>query len=501
MKIGKLVQKYIPEIFAYCEENPDELNNLLDEKYSKQKFGINFSFCREATIITGEKSKRYWKRIGPYDVCGKTVRVTNQWFDDNRPHFETYLKKKGIVNRKEVAENTTRDTNSEEDELVIRPAHERISQKKGIVPNSEEDEESGLEIEREDPEETITHPFNPERIKINTRHILVEQLVSRIKHKEIDLAPDFQRHRGIWNDEIRSRLIESLLLSIPIPVFYVAADKSDNWAVVDGVQRMSTIYDYVTGVFSLTRLEYLGLDGLKHDALPRSLQRRISETQLIVNVIEPGTPPEVMFNVFRRINTGGTMLNGQEIRHAIHPGPVRDYLKTLAESAEFIKATGGSIKPIRMADRECVLRFLAFYVHSPEKYDKGDLDGFLGNAMENINNMSSEKRDALGADFEKAMGAASAIFGEYAFRKRTSLDDRKRPISKILFEVWSVQLARCSPDQIRVLVKRREDVQRRFMQLIAEDDEFERAISLSTNTVRRVQKRFQAVKQLVEEFI
>ncbi len=364
-----------------------------------------------------------------------------------------------------------------------------------------EADESGLEIERDDPQEKITHPFNPEQIKINTRHILVEQLVSRIRYEEIDLAPDFQRHSNLWKIEQKSRLIESLLLRIPIPVFYVAADEADHWAVVDGVQRISTFYDYVTGVFPLTQLEYLELNGQKYDALPRPLQRRISETQLIVNVIEPGTPPEVMFNVFRRINTGGMMLNGQEIRHALNPGPVRDYLKTLAESAEFIKATGGSIKPARMADRECVLRFLAFYVHSPENYVTGDLDGFLANAMESINDMSSEKRDAFAADFKKAMRAAFDIFGEYAFRKRTSTSDRKRPISKILFEVWSAQLARCSPDQIRVLVERREDVQRRFMRLIAEDAEFERAISLSTNTVRRVQKRFQAVRQLVEEFI
>ena len=363
-----------------------------------------------------------------------------------------------------------------------------------------EEDESGVEIEREDPEEKIIHPFDPDQIKINTRPILVEQLVARIKHSEIDLAPDFQRHSNLWKDENRSRLIESLLLRIPIPVFYVAADEDDNWSVVDGVQRMSTIYDYVTGVFPLTRLEYLRLDGQKYDALPRPLQRRISETQFIVNVIEPGTPEEVMFNVFRRINTGGMMLNAQEIRHALNPGHVRDYLKTLAESAEFITATKGNIKPIRMADRECVLRFLAFYIDSPEEYTTDDLDGFLGKAMQKINKMSSEERDACSAAFKKAMRAAFDIFGEYAFRK-TSRSDRKRPISKILFEVWSAQLARCSSDQIRVLVKRREDVQRRFMELIAKDDEFERAISLSTNTVRRVQKRFQAVQQLVEEFI
>ena len=365
-----------------------------------------------------------------------------------------------------------------------------------------DEEESGLEIEREDPKEKITDPFNPEQIKIRTVQILVEQLISRIKHKEIDLAPDFQRQRGIWNDERRSRLIESLLLRIPIPVFYVAADETDIWSVVDGVQRMSTIYDYVTGEFPLNRLEYLTwLAGQKHDALPRPMQRRISETQLIVNIIEPGTPPEVMFNVFLRINTGGLTLNGQEIRHALNPGPVREYLKALAQSSEFKKATYHSIKSIRMADRECVLRFLAFHIDSPEKYTTNDLDGYLGKVMEKINRMSSKERDVLTANFKKAMRAASNIFGEYAFRKLTRMRDWRRPISKALFEVWSVQLARCSQDQIGVLVEKREDVQRRFIRLILEDDDFNNAISYSTGSPRRVQKRFQAIKQLVEELL
>lgn len=496
MKIGKLVQKYIPKIFAYCEKNPHELNNLLNKDYSKQNFGINFPFCLEAEIITAEQSRRYW--TNRYDVCGKAIRVTSQWWDHNRYQFMKYLLEKGIVNEEEYKKITS-----------TQEEGSSLKEKKGIVNREEvkkntsnDGDESGLEIEQEDPTEKITEPFDPEQIKINTRSLLAEQLVSRIKYKEIDLTPEFQRLRGIWNDERKSRLIESLLLKIPIPVFYVAADRSDSWSVVDGVQRMSTIDDYVTGRFVLTRLEYLTwLDGYNYDVLPRLLQRRINETELIVNVIEPGTPPEVMLNVFLRINTGGMTLNGQEIRHALNPGPVREYLKALAQSPEFKKATHYSIKEIRMADRECVLRFLAFHIEPPEKYTTNDLDGYLGKVMERINRMSPAERHGLTADFKKAMCAASNIFGEYAFRKRTNIDDRRRPVSKALFESWSVQLARCLPEQIRILVKKREAVQRRFIQLVLEDEEFNNAISYSTSTPRRVQKRFQAIKQLVEEFI
>ena len=271
--------------------------------------------------------------------------------------------------------------------------------------------ESGVETEQYDSQEKITHPFDPEQIKIRTVNIVVGQLVSRIGYKEVDLAPDFQRQRGIWTSERKSRLIESLLLRIPIPVFYVAADKSDHWAVVDGVQRMSTIYDYVTGQFALNRLEYLtSLEECEHASLPRPLQRRISETQLIVNVIESGTPPEVMFNVFRRINTGGMTLNGQEIRHALNPGPVREYLKQLAQCGEFTEATDHSIRKDRMADRECVLRFLAFHIEPWVEYATYDLDGYLGKAMGKINKMRSYERDSLAVDFRKAMRAASEIF-------------------------------------------------------------------------------------------
>ena len=364
------------------------------------------------------------------------------------------------------------------------------------------EEEEGLEVELEDLQGDIESPFDPEKIKIRTAHVVVDQLVSRIKYQEIDLAPDFQRQAGIWTPQSKSRLIESLLLRVPIPVFYVAADESDVWSVVDGIQRITTIYNYTLGMFPLTRLEYLTfLTGYRHDDLPRRFQRRISETPLIVNVMEPGTPAEVMFNVFLRINTGGLTLNGQEIRHAIHPGPVRAYLKELAQSEDFITATCGSIQSARMADRECVLRFLAFHIDPWERYTTSDLDGYLGHAMSKINDMGESERRTFAEDFKKAMRAASDIFNDNAFRKVTGEHGRRRPISRALFETWSVQLARCSPKQIETLVAQRGVVQACFSRLLTEDSEFERSISYSTGGAKRVQKRFKTIEELVQRLV
>lgn len=388
--------------------------------------------------------------------------------------------------------------------LLSYPSATNVEAHGSLESNSDndivEDPDSGLEVEREDPE--IEKPFNPEKIRVRTTNITVELLVSRIRHNEIDLEPDFQRS-FVWKAERQSRLIESLLLRIPIPVFYVAADENENWLVVDGVQRMFTIFNYVTDRFPLNRLEYLEkFDQKKYSELPRPMQRRIGESELVVNVIDPETPEDVMFNIFHRINTGGITLNGQEIRNALHPGPVREYLKSLAQIEAFRKATDFSIKETRMADRECVLRFIAFYVDRWEDYADNDLNGYLSRAMRKINDMDPKFRHMLAKDFEKAMIAAYRIFGSEAFRKRYNQNEpHRRPVSKALLDAWSVELARRSPEQLEKLVAKREEVIDRFITLMAGDSDFDRAISYSTDTPLRLRKRFQAIAHLVGEVL
>jgi Protein of unknown function DUF262 len=366
------------------------------------------------------------------------------------------------------------------------------------APDEEDGQESGVEVEPEEQGLFIERPFDPEKIKVKTKAALVDSVVSRISHGEIDLAPDFQRHARIWNAPRKARLIESLLLRIPLPVFYVAADVNENWSVVDGLQRMTTINDFVNGHFPLIELEYLTqFNAHKFDDLPRPMRRRISETELVVHVIEPGTPEEVMFNIFSRINTGGMRLNGQEIRHALHKGPARDYLKRLSATNEFLDATAWSIRPDRMADRECALRFLAFRVTPWEEYKANDLDGFLSDAMKKLNQMSEADRDRLGGDFCRSMRAAHAIFDNDAFRKRYSEAAPRNPISKALFESWSVALARCDDDEIKRLVGIRDKVKLNFIELMNSDRSFDVSISYSTGVPQRVDKRFRAVDNLI----
>ncbi len=364
---------------------------------------------------------------------------------------------------------------------------------------NDEDSNNGLEIERED--EALILPFNPQPMRIRTAYVAVELLVPRIEQGEIDLDPEFQRHNDIWTLTNQSRLVESLLLRIPIPVFYVAADEVERWSVVDGIQRMSSINRFVKGEFALKSLEYMQRwNGSRCNDLPLSLQRRINETQLIFNIIEPGTPPEVTFNVFRRINTGGKNLNGQEIRHALNPGPVRQFLARLAQSEEFVTATDASINKTRMKDRECILRFLSFLITPPDEFRAKNLDSFLADAMKRIDEMRDSDRETLAHAFRKAMTGAFKIFGSQAFR-RPAAGTSRYPVNVALFEAWSFQLARCTQSEIDCLVERRAEVQKRFAERLLQDSEFDRSISFSTANQSRILKRFKTIEELIEATI
>ncbi len=361
----------------------------------------------------------------------------------------------------------------------------RVSEE--LLGVEEEPEEQGLIIEK---------PFDPDLIKVTTEKKTIDLIVRRIRHSEIDLAPEFQRRARLWHPHRKSQLIESLLLKIPLPVFYVAADKEDNWAVVDGLQRITTIYDFIDGQFPLAGLEYLKpLEGQTFGVLDRSLKRRIEETELVINVIQPGTPEEVMINIFKRINTGGIPLNGQEVRNALHKGPVREFLQRLAGSMSFSLATDGSIKDERMDGQEMALRFLAFKISGWQNYKVNNLDAFLNDAMALVNSMSDSDRDALEYSFNRAMRAAHGIFGKSAFRKVRP--DRRSPISKPLFEAWSVNLARCSDKEIDILVDKKDEVVEELNDALSFDADFAISVSYSTGVPKRVHKRFDEIEEII----
>ncbi|AXX28288.1 DUF262 domain-containing protein [Actinosynnema pretiosum subsp. pretiosum] len=365
------------------------------------------------------------------------------------------------------------------------------------------------DVEFEDSGSRITVPFDPERIDVVTRNPTVALLLSRVKRGQLDLAPDFQRYAGIWNDVNQSKLIESLLLRIPLPTFYAAEGvdgDDDYWSVVDGIQRLTAISRFMIPdavalePLRLKGLGYLGqLNGLRFDELPNRLKTRLEETEVVLHLIRKTTPEEVKFNIFARINTGGMPLSAQELRHALIPGRGRELLAQLAEAPSFLNATSRSVGTSRMADREMVLRFIAFYLSDPSEYRSQDFDGFLRDAMRVVNGLPESRVEQVRDAFSAAMVAARSIFDKHAFRKQKSGTDWRHPINKALFETVAVNLATRSPEQVEELVRRRAEVNQAMIELMADPD-FDRAVSVSTGDVAKVRLRFARVDDVLSEF-
>lgn len=357
------------------------------------------------------------------------------------------------------------------------------------------------EDNNEEEYEPRSFQYDPEKINIATRQPTIEQLLRRIDEEALNLAPDFQRQANIWKPEVKSRLIESILIRIPLPAFYIDATDEDNWLVVDGLQRLSVLKQFVIDKkLKLTGLEYLTqLEGKNYDELEPRYRRRILETQPTVYLIEKGTPPEVKYNIFKRINTGGTPLSNQEIRHALNPGNSTEFLKKLAITQEFRHVINLSeSKRKRMDDREFVLGFLAFKLTSYKDYQDGNRDTFLSEALFKINHLTGEELNKIETDFKKAMIAASDIFGKDAFRKLSKKSTRKQPLNKALFESWSVNISNLPEDKIKKLKDRKHELIDRIIDYTDKDQEFLKSISQAAS---KVGYRFKTVEKIILEVL
>lgn len=360
--------------------------------------------------------------------------------------------------------------------------------------------EAGLEFEPEAEVQIEQPPFDPARIRVEAKPLTLDLVLTRLKEGEIELQPGFQR-KEVWRPDSQSRLIESILIRIPLPAFYFDATDDERWLVVDGLQRLTALKKFVVDkTLVLHGLEFLNLEGCSYDDLPRNLQRRISETQITTYLIESGTPPEVKFNIFKRINTGGLPLSSQEIRHALNQGPATKLLEELAASTEFVTATGASVRSIRMEDRELVLRFLALAMAPRSSYRSQDLDTVLNEAMARLNRISEDERQDLDRRFRRAMMAAYSIFRRQTFRKFYSENQARSPVNKALFEGWSVNLDRIGDEELQKLVERRDAVIHGAVALIRDPGFFD-SISLSTGDPRKVRLRDAAIRDLIGEVI
>lgn len=381
----------------------------------------------------------------------------------------------------------------------IELCREYLKENNILVVDDDEVEEMTDEISYTE----LIKPYDTTQIDISPKPLSLDMIISRLENEEIDLMPDFQRKAGLWSQEQKSQLIESLLLRIPLPAFYFDGSNNSKWVVIDGLQRLTALKEFFVDEepkLKLQGLEFLKeLNGATIDDMPRSYVRRMKETQVITYIINPGAPINLKYNIFKRINTGGLELEPQEIRHALYQGFAVQYLKELANLEEFKRATGYSVKTDRMLDREFVLRFLTFYRLGVLEY-KGSIDLFLNAGMEMLNCKEFEEIDAepIKKQFIRVLDVSWKIFGKFAFRRMPEFGKR-RPISKALFETWTSVLAECSQYELDSLVERKKELVEKYRIMCSEDGEF--LDSIGSGKVSSVKKRFEKIETLVKEII
>lgn len=264
------------------------------------------------------------------------------------------------------------------------------------------------------------------------------------------LDSDFQRE-DVWGLQQQRELIESILMGLPLPIFYFNQDKTGRLIVIDGRQRLNAIFSFLDNKFALDKLKILDdFNKKKFKDLDPVYQSKIEDYQLMAHVIQPTTPDQVKFDIFDRVNRAGTKLNKQEIRNALYQGQATVLLNELSKTTEFNDATENYfLKDKRMKNRYLLIRFIAFYLYYNNELYKnnniieglyqynGDIDGFLGLSMEFLNSASKDKITEIRAITLDALKKITFYLGENAFRLIDVNSDgsiKRYPININIFE-------------------------------------------------------------------
>jgi hypothetical protein len=315
----------------------------------------------------------------------------------------------------------------------------------------------------------------------------------RIEQGRFFLDPDFQRD-FVWDEKKQSRLIESIIMRIPLPVFYVAEDDQGRLIAVDGRQRLATLQRFFKNEL---KLRFDGdrpeLEGKNFKDFEPRLQNRVEDCQLTFYIIESKVPERARLDIFDRVNSGEP-LTRQQMRNALHNGPATQFLRDEAKTSIFLDATGRSLSAKRMQDREFVNRFCSFTLLDLCSY-KGDMDDWLNTGILELGKDGVQFSE-LSLKIQRGLLNNFIVFGKHAFRKHHQINQAKRGIiNASLFDVMSTGLSRVD----EAIVRERAEGLRQAFYARMDDSKFETAITYSPNSTKNVLERFRIVDIMLKE--
>ena len=326
----------------------------------------------------------------------------------------------------------------------------------------------------------------------------VFEYLRKIEKSPINLRPDFQRSL-VWSNKQKSKFIESVILDIPLPPFYLKRDEENALIMVDGLQRTACLRDFFAGEFELEGLEMLrnlnGCDIKKLQLEYPQYLARLEDKQIHAYIMSPTVKMEIVYDIFERINTGGTKLERQEIRNCIYIGKSTKLLKDIASSKVFIDSIDKGILPTRMKDREAVLRCLAFVLRDYKTEYIGSMDEFLNGTMRMLNKKTDAEIETIRETALKVYGMALELYGRYNFRLPTQFTRGR--ISIAVMETFFYVLWHISDEDFAA----HKEQLRGMQDAIFEDEDYEIAVRYSTNNKYRVDTRFSIIKSMVDDIL
>jgi hypothetical protein len=329
-------------------------------------------------------------------------------------------------------------------------------------------------------------------VLIRNENRTVHDVLRRIDMGSFVMNPDFQRD-FIWPEDTQSKLIESVLMRIPLPVLYLAEDSQGRMIVVDGLQRLSTFQRFINNDLRLKLPGQKELHRKRFHDLSAKLQNRVEDCNLVLYVIDAKVPERARLDIFERVNSG-VPLTRQQMRNCLYMGNATRFLEIEAGTALFSDATGNSLNKKTMRDREFVNRFCAFQILPLENY-RGDMDDFLAQGLKKMNSLNAQALETLSAEFRAGLNNNFRAFGKHSFRKHLAEQDVRSVLNASLWDVMSTGLSRRS---LHVVEAHASALREAFYRLMS-DEEFIKAITYGPNDMKKVRYRFGVTGAMLQE--
>lgn len=305
----------------------------------------------------------------------------------------------------------------------------------------ESDDDAPADLGEMEGEEPFDFPPAERRVVTQPVDLSVQTLIEQWGDKAL-ILPDIQREY-VWDNGKASRLIESLVLNIPIPALYFAENQDAKYEIIDGHQRVRSIVRYMNNEFSLSGMAVLReYKGLRFHQLPEREQRFLRMRTLRTILISIDSHPNMRFEIYERLNTGAILLNAQELRNSIYRGRFNNLLHELAKASAFRELIGTKMPRRRMVDEELILRF--FSLHFELDQYRTPLKRFLNEFMRKYKEASDSDILQFRSIFEKTVTTVHQLFGKAAFRITDTDGNTIEPIvnralfdAQMLASVWT----------------------------------------------------------------